>query len=421
MKLLHIIASMDPKHGGVSQALRTMVKGLNAHPDVENEVISFDDPNASFIDTNSNYIHALGLGKGPWFYNSNYGSWLIQNLSRFDVVILHGLWNYQGYGLLKALRLLKSNPAKNQPNTPFKTQFFVMPHGMLDPYFQKASGRKLKALRNWLYWKLIERKVIHQAFGLLFTCEAELQLARKTFAPYHPSKELVVGLGVDEPPPRTLRMQEVFLNKCPGLNQNPYLLFISRINEKKGVDLLIDAYADYLEAENLKTEENSKNADTVFIRQKSVPSKLVVAGPGLETAYGQKIKSSALKLQQSEPMVFFPEMLTGDAKWGAFYHCNAFVLPSHQENFGIAVVEALACGKPVLISNQVNIHTEIASSKAGIIADDTKAGTETLLKKWNELSPDQKIEMGKNARQCYEKYYAVSPATQNLLKAITTG
>ncbi len=415
MKLLHITASMDPKLGGVAQALKTIVKGLNLYPDIQNEVVSFDDPGASFIRENPDLINALGSGRGPWFYNHDYISWLIQNLSKFDVVILHGLWNYQGFGLIKALKQLKTQSANSKFNTHFSTKFYVMPHGMLDPYFQKASGRKLKAIRNWLYWKVIERKVVNQADGLLFTCGAELQLARKTFQPYSPAKELVVGLGVEEPPVYTATMRDAFLNKSPGLKNQPYLLFISRIHEKKGVDLLITAYHKTQQPENQTT---SFANDASFINPKDVSQKLVVAGPGLETPYGQKIKGLALQSQPSETAVFFPDMLTGDAKWGAFYGCGAFMLPSHQENFGIAVVEALACGKPVLISNQVNIWTEIASSKAGIIADDTAAGTLELLETWNKLSPEEKIEMGKNARQCYEKYFAMRPAATNLLKAI---
>lgn len=416
MKVLHITASMDPKLGGVCQALRTMIKGLNAYPDVQSEVVSFDDPDASFIKENPDSIHALGLGKSAWFYNSSYLTWLLQNLSRFDVIILHGLWNYQGYALVKALHVLKKKPKSNKKNTSFSTKFFVMPHGMLDPYFQKASGRKLKAVRNWVYWKLIERKVVNQADGLLFTCKAELQLAQKTFTPYNPKKELVVGLGVEEPPLYTNSMREAFLSKCPGLNDQPYLLFISRIHEKKGVDMLTDAYISITEIENsLLIENQTTNA---FIKQKTNLTKLAIAGPGLETPYGQKIKQSASNSHNAEGAIFFPGMLTGNAKWGSFYGCEAFVLPSHQENFGVAVVEALACGKPVLISNQVNIWTEIASFKAGLIADDTAAATQDLLEKWRNLSLEQKIEMGKNARKCYEKHFAVAPAAQNLLSSI---
>jgi glycosyltransferase involved in cell wall biosynthesis len=413
MKLLHITASMNPALGGVCQAVKTIVKGFTDYPDVQNHIVSFDAPDASFISQNYDHGIALGAGRGPWFYNSNYTPWLLKNLTNYNVVILHGLWNYQGYGLIKILKQLKKQ------NASFTTKFFIMPHGMLDPYFQKAAGRKLKAVRNWVYWKLIEQKVVNQADGLLFTCEAELQLARGTFNPYLPKKELVVGLGVEEPPVYQQSMREAFLEKCLGLDEQPYLLFISRIHEKKGVDLLVKAYFNTKQLDNIETKSPEKETDAVFTNKKLALSNLVVAGPGLETPYGQKIKAiTAEHKPEINDEVFFPEMLSGQAKWGAFYGCEAFVLPSHQENFGIAVVEALACGKPVLISNQVNIWTEIAAENAGIVADDTAEGTEKLLASWQKLSHEQKIEMGRNARKCYEKYFAVKPATESFFKAI---
>ena len=87
--------------------------------------------------------------------------------------------------------------------------------------------------------------------------------------------------------------------------------------------------------------------------------------------------------------VFWPGMLGGDAKWGAIYHSEALVLFSHQENFGIAVVEALACEKPVLISNQINIWREIESDGAGLVGDDTPEGAENVLRRWAGLSIEE--------------------------------
>ena len=94
-------------------------------------------------------------------------------------------------------------------------------------------------------------------------------------------------------------------------------------------------------------------------------------GPGLEGDFGKKIQLLASRSDN----VFFPGMLTGDAKWSTFDAAQVFVLPSHQENFGIAIVEALACAKPVLISDKVNIRREIAKSNAGIVKADN--GEET--------------------------------------------
>src|SRR5690606_26648595 len=100
--------------------------------------------------------------------------------------------------------------------------------------FQNARNRKLKAIRNWIYWKLIEKNVVNQAQGLLFTCEEERQLARVTFSPYRPNCELVVGLGVEEPPVYQVDMQREFVARCPNFKNESYFLFLSRIHEKKG-------------------------------------------------------------------------------------------------------------------------------------------------------------------------------------------
>ena len=93
--------------------------------------------------------------------------------------------------------------------------------------------------------------------------------------------------------------------------------------------------------------------------------------------------------------IVIANMLSGYDKWGAFYESDAFILPSHQENFGIAVVEAMACKKAVLISNKVNTWTDIELSNSGIIEDDTLMGTVDLLLKWAYLSKEEKIRKSK--------------------------
>ena len=100
--------------------------------------------------------------------------------------------------------------------------------------------------------------------------------------------------------------------------------------------------------------------------------------------------------------------------------CESFVLPSHQENFGIAVVEALACGKPVLISNQVNIWREIKAAGAGIVANNTEEGASELLTNWSRLNAYEKQEMCAMARLCFENLYAIEPAASRLLETFRT-
>jgi glycosyltransferase involved in cell wall biosynthesis len=310
-------------------------------------------------------------------------------MHNYDVVFIHGLWQFHSYAVYKALKKYKKSGSGNLP------KMYVMPHGMLDPYFQKAAGRKLKAIRNWLYWKLVEGKVVNAADGVLFTCQQELELARTTFSPYKPKKELNVSFGIMAPPNFKPEMSEAFALSCPDVIGKNYLLFLSRVHEKKGVDLLISAY--------LKIKKEYSN----------VPN-LVIAGPGLDTAYGKRM----LELAYDNASIHFPGMVTGDSKWGAFYGCEAFILPSHQENFGIAVVEALACYKPVLISNQINIWNEIADAQAGIIENDTDEGAYNLLLKWIKTGEHEKAELCKNARNAYIDKFKSDAAALQLYNAL---
>jgi len=111
-------------------------------------------------------------------------------------------------------------------------------------------------------------------------------------------------------------------------------------------------------------------------------------------------------------------MLSGEMKWGAFACADAFVLPSHQENFGMSVVEALAGGLPVLISNRVNIWREIDMDRAGYVEPDNLEGTVRLIKRWIATSPEERNAMRTNARQCFEKHFEIEKAVESLVQIL---
>lgn len=359
---------------------------------VMREIVCLDPPDSNYLKNEKLKIHALGPGATKWHFTRRLDDWLLANLMRFDAVIINGLWQYHSWTTFKILRKLK----KRSPELrlPF---FLAMPNGMLDPYFQRAKERRLKAIRNWIYWKLIENKVVNSAMGLLFTCETELLLARETFKPYSPQNEFNIGYGIQQPPPRTTEMTNTFLQRCPGLDAGkPYLLFLSRIHSKKGADLLIEAYQHWAE-------------------RMTVPQ-LVIAGPGLESSFGEKLQAMAKSAESRSGNIVFTGMLTGDAKWGAFYGCEAFVLPSHQENFGIVVAEALACSKPVLISDQVNIWREIGGG--GLVGRDTLEGVKELLKQWLDMSIDHRETMSENARKVFYDNFESYPPAKKLFRVL---
>ena len=381
---------MEPSFGGPCQGIRNLVPYFEDYSK-HVEVVCLDDPKSDYLSKETIQIHALGKSFKPWGYHPALRPWLKRNLPRFDVVILNGLWQYPGYVL---------SQIAGRPNTP---PYFVFPHGTLSAWFQRAPERRLKAIRNWFYWKLIEQKVVHRAEALLFTSEGEKRMARDTFRPYRPKREITVGYGVPPPPQYHPRMEEALRQKCPGLDGRPYLLFLGRIYPIKGIDLLIRAYAA-----NYHSPRATRHAP--------LPT-LIIAGPGLDSPYGRKMQQLAADLCPPSS-VLWPGMLNGDAKWGAIYSAETFVLTSHHESFGIAVVESLACGIPVLISNQVSICCEIESDKAGLVADDTPAGAEQLLRCWEGLSLADKTAMKLAAVASYKKRFSMCEVATKVIHVI---
>ncbi|MHA4847147.1 glycosyltransferase [Flavitalea antarctica] len=395
-RILHVVASSDEKLGGVTKAVFTLIDGLNSL-NLENTIATLDDPGAAYLTNRKIEVTALGPTRTPWQYSERLGSWLEENLSDFNYVIIHGLWLFPNFAVRKSIQHLQS-AGKMIPKV------FVMPHGMLDPYFQQTSTRKLKAIRNSLYWRFIEKNNVNSFDGLLFTCESEKTLARLPFKGYNPKSETVIGFGIEEPPAHTKSMDEAFRLCWPEWNNSRYMLFLSRIDPKKGVDILIEGYKLYLEKHRAKYGDMQAGDNYI-------PLKLIIAGPSADGAFLKKLKDEVAKDHGLNENVTFLDMLTGNAKWGAFYNCEVFILPSHQENFGIAVVEALACHKPVLISSKINIFNEIVSGGGGFVEDDTAVGVYELISKFVGLSDEEVQRKGSKARQTYLKeFYASRPS-----------
>jgi glycosyltransferase involved in cell wall biosynthesis len=183
------------------------------------------------------------------------------------------------------------------------------------------------------------------------------------------------------------------------LNGRKFCLYLSRIHEKKGIDLLLQSYA------RLKNEYE----DTA----------LVMAGPGDPTTVEKfQALSNQLGLQDR---VLWTGPLYDTAKWAAMRAADMYILPSHQENFGISVVEALACHTPVLISNKVNIWREVEQESAGLVEPDTLEGTTNLLQRWAGVSQHQQDTMRGQARACYERYLDIETNSRIFVELIRNG
>ncbi len=384
---------MDPKSGGPCQGIRNTIAAMKPL-NIANEVVCLDAPTAEYLGKDEFEIHALGPANNPWQYSKELIPWLLDNAKRFDAIIAHGLWLFPSYAVMKAVRVLRLKEGTHV------IPWYVMPHGMLDPYFQKAKERRVKAIRNRLYWSLLEEKVVRSADAVLFTCQEELNLARTTFKKYQPKAEWNVGYGIQSPPVFEPDMSTAF-SLSSGLGSNErYFLFLSRIHPKKGVDLLLAAYAEILAKEE---------------REGRGMPKLVIAGPGISTDFGKHLAEMVDQNASLKGHVVFPGMLSGNSKWGAFYHAEAFILPSHQENFGIAVAEALACKTPVLISNQINIWREIEKDNGGLVEEDSLQGTIKLLERWTAMSKDEQAQMRLSAETTYFNNFTISSNIEKLI------
>lgn len=380
LRLLRITHTLRSESGGPSESVRrSTLELLRLGHHVE--IVALDLPQ-DYADELELTIHALGVVRSGYGETPRLVGWLKENRSRFDAVLVHGLWQYQGWGTYHALR-----------NT--DTPYLVFPHGMLDPWFRKAYP--VKHWKKQIYWWLREYRVLRSAAAVCFTCEEERQLARGSFRPYRVN-ERVVSYGTADPAGDPTSQVEAWQQFCPELKGKPYLLYLGRIHSKKGVELLLQAYAQTLGVAS------------------DAPA-LVIAGPCEEETYLEELKALATRICPAGS-VYWPGMVKGEVKWGVMRSCEAFCLTSHQENFGIAVAEAMACGRPVLISRQVNIWREVVGDGAGFAEENSVDGAVKLLMAWGELDSTTRADMGRSARACFLGRYEIRQAAESLVEAV---
>ena len=379
MKLLHVLASVDPRGGGPMEGVRQ--RGLRLEQLGHSvEVVTLDDPAASFVHGFPLKVHAVGPPRSSYRYSAALVPWLRAHAAEYDAIIVNGLWQYHSFAVWRVLKSMK-------------LPYFVFTHGMLDPWFKHAYPRK--HLKKWLYWPWGDYRVLRDARAVLFTSEEERLQARRSFWLYA-AHERVVSYGTSTPPDDVEALRELYLAANPQLRGRRILLFLGRIQEKKGCDLLVQAFAR--------------------VASRDLTLQLVIAGPD-QTGMVATLTELARKLDIAD-RVSWPGMLQNAMKWGAFYTADAFVLPSHQENFGIAVAEALGCGVPVLISDKVNIWREVQSAGAGLVAVDTIEGTGNLLSRWLSLTSGERQAMRHAARELFHRRYTVDAMAQGLLDVI---
>ena len=237
-------------------------------------------------------VHGLGPGTFDYSYSARFVPWLRDNASRYDIVVVNGIWQYQLFGTWLALR--KSS-----------TPYVVFTHGMLDPWFRRTYP--LKHIKKWLYWPWANYPALRDASRVIFTCDVERILARDSFWLYK-AREAVVNYGTAAPGGDSSLQRAAFLNLHPELRNSRVALFLGRIHEKKGCDILIKAFAQTLARE---------------------PGwRLVFAGPD-EAMLQSKLMSLTRRLDIAH-RVSWAGAISGDLKWGAIRCAEMLVLPSRR-------------------------------------------------------------------------------------------
>jgi glycosyltransferase involved in cell wall biosynthesis len=328
MIIAHITPYMHPAAGGPPVVVDRLSRELAARGHDVRVLTTdlFANGDAGWMAANGR-PYALDVFPAAWprryAYSRGFSAGIRDAVNRADVVHIHTLWTYASLAAARACRTAG-------------VPYLIMPHGMLDPH---------SVARGWwkkqVYGRLVEWPQLRAAHGMCYTHPEEERLARETCPELPPGH--LVELGAEEPPPADRSdLRREFLQRHPTLAERRLVLFLGRIHAKKGLDLLIPAF------------------ETVA---REVPdAHLLLVGPG-EPAYVQTIRRE-IAARRLDSYATLTGPLYGREKWAAMAASSLFVLPSYQENFALAAVDALRGGLPVVLSRRVNLWQDLVAAGA---------------------------------------------------------
>jgi glycosyltransferase involved in cell wall biosynthesis len=350
MRILHVIPSLAMRHGGPPKAAQELCREL-VHIGHEVTIYTTDLDGNQRLDLPVDQPIRGEDGVVRWYFATQrsglYGVSMSliramrSNIRNFDVVHIHTLYRFTSTVAAHYCR---------RDGVPY----ILRPHGTLDPFLFHRHR-----LRKRIYEALFETRNLRNAAAVHFTANEEMRLAESLGLRF---RGVVVPLGVDPKLPTNRdQLREQFSRDWPATRGKKVILFLSRLNFKKGLDLLAKAFGAVARARS--------------------DVHLFLAGPDDE-GYGRKV-SQWLSDEGALDRATFAGMLSGERKAAAITAAEVFVLPSYSENFGFAVVEALAAGVPTIISNKVNIWREVSDARAGLVvncdADELARAILTLL------------------------------------------
>jgi glycosyltransferase involved in cell wall biosynthesis len=333
MRVLHVIPAVAPRYGGPSQAVVGMAKALrSAQADV---LIATTDADGSarlplLLEARTDWqgVPAIFFRRQwseAWKYSRPLARWLDAHVADADVVHIHAVFSHAC--------VAAANSSRRR-----KIPYIVRPLGTLDPW-----SLRQKPVRKQLLWLTLGKRMLTHASAIHYTTTSEQHLAE---GPLGLSRGFVLPLGVDDAILDSPVVSSAgFRERVPGLGEHPYVLTLGRLHPKKRLDLLCDAF---IEATNTPERRHWR---------------LVVAGDG-EAEYVNALKAS-IQARGGDDRVIFSGWLGGAAKLAALQNASLLALTSRQENFGLVVAEAMACGVPVLVSEHVNLADEIFKAKTG--------------------------------------------------------
>lgn len=354
MNILHVIRDLSPATGGPV----TAVQGMAAAEAAMGHTVSIAATNYALadigrIDGVQNFLFPFMFS--PWRLSPQMGKDLPALVNASDVIHIHMMWEYPTYVAAKICKKLKR-------------PYILRPCGMLDRWSLSRSAWKKRP-----YLSLIGIPLIRNAAGLHFTTREEL---KNSSCFDNEVNAFIVPNGL--PPDAFVSPQNSlsFRKRFPELEDKRIVLFLGRLHYKKQPDVVLEAFRHVCDMDERLS--------------------LVLAGPS-EPAYLDNLRQLSKKLGVKD-RVIFTGLLRGEAVREALFSAEVFVLPSLQENFGIAVAEAMAAGCPVVVSEQVNLASEIRDNKAGIVCKSDTASTASALEK---LIKDRELRttMGINGRQ----------------------
>jgi len=314
MRVLHVIPSIAERSGGPATAIIPMCRAL-MQQGIEVLLVSTDAGLTKSDVAEYKGVPAMLFPSefGESFkYSRPLASWLTTNIRQFDLAHVHAVFNHSSVVAARACR---------RAGVPY----VIRPLGTLDPWSMTQ-----KSLRKRLFWQVAGKRMLQGAAAVHYTSEAEKLSTERLTGLNHGR---VVPLGIEQTPVTTRE----------NLVQRPYVLVLSRLHPKKGLDVLIDAF--------------------LSLAQQFSGWRLVLAGDG-PPEYVSQLKSKASQCDR----IVFTGWVDGEQKDALLGCASLLALPSHQENFGLCVMEAMSHSVPVMVSPGVNLAQEIVTANAGWVA-----------------------------------------------------